>query len=173
MSEEQTRREALEFFRIRARPVLEAVLGLAEHLESVEALDQAAVEAESRREAADRDLAARQDEMAQLTKEAAGILADARAQAAAIRSEAAGEAEGAIAEARDSAVQVRAAARVDAGNIVQAAERKRDELLAEAANAQALVAAARDEIATLTAQRDEINAQIEAARAVVGKLMGA
>lgn len=172
MSEEKTRREALELFRIRARPVLDAVLGLADHLESIEALDQAATEAVSRREAADRDLAACQAEIAKLNGEAAGILSGAKAEAAAMRTEAAGEAEGVLSEARDSAVQVRATARVDAANIIQAAERKRDDVQAEVDRLQAQVTAARDEIATLAAQRDEINAQIEAARAAVGKLMG-
>lgn len=169
---QKTRREALELFRLKARPALEAVLGLAEHLDSVEALDQAAVEAESRREAADRDLAERKEYNRKLREEAAGLIDQAKADAAAIVDDARANAGKMADEAKDAATAVRAAARVEAGNIVADAERKRDELLADAARAQDLVAAARDEIATLTAQRDEINAQIEAARAVVGKLMG-
>ena len=169
---QKTRREALELFRLKARPALEAVLGLAEHLDSVEALDQAAVEAESRREAADRDLAERKEHNRKLREEAAGLLDQAKADAAAVVAAARADADKIAAEAKDAATAVRAAARVDAGNVVADAERKRDGLLAEAAQAQGLVVAARDEIAAMAAHRDELNAQIEAARAVVGKLMG-
>jgi hypothetical protein len=169
---QKTRREALELFRLKARPTLEAVLGLVEHLESVEALDQAAVEAESRREAADRDLAERKEHNRKLREEAAGLLDQAKADAAAIVADARANVERMADEAKDAATAVRAAARVEAGNIVAAAERKRDDLLANAENAQDAVDAANAELASIAAQRDELNAQIEAARAVVGKLMG-
>lgn len=170
---QKTRREALELFRLKARPALEAVLGLAEHLDSVEALDQAAVEAESRREAADRDLAERKEHNRKLREEAAGLIDQAKADAAAIVADARANVERMAAEAQDAAAARTAAARVEAGNIVADAERKRDAVLADAAAAQELVVTARDELAVMAAHRDELGAQIEAARAVVGKLMGA
>lgn len=169
---QKTRREALELFRLKARPALEAVLGLAEHLDSVEVLEQAAVEAESRRAAADRDLAERKEHNRKLREEAAGLLDQARADAAAVVAAARADADKIAAEAKDAATAVRAAARVDAGNIVADAERKRSAVMDAVAQAEGQAAAARNEVVRLSDEHAEIQAKINAARAVVGKLMG-